>query len=300
MGTWSISPNDTATINNNGYAIFQPNKGNEDMVYTITYTNDKGNSITATHTVRASSDCQCNCGVYPNGIFLPSEGSEDRITIGTYYSSNCDGEWNVSYLSGNTDFLYDFEFYNGSIMAKVLKNTSEKERRATYKFSIGNCESTMTSDQDAACKPSIYGILIEDYNADIEHHEENITYFLTDATCTNINQQTENESKSHSVEELIESLGTKIVSCESNQVIEWTYECTYNIPGNKIDNWTTAPCVMGNTYNLFSMSSQKTSISEKTFVYTLVGNITLRDKEESDNFQGDSYIEIKKLINIKS
>ena len=50
MASWSISPNDTASINANGKATFQPNTSNTPREYTVTYTSDNDTVCTMTVT----------------------------------------------------------------------------------------------------------------------------------------------------------------------------------------------------------------------------------------------------------
>ena len=87
----------------------------------------------------------CTCRAFSNGK-VTCESSDIRIVVGTYSSTNCSGEWTAEKIDGE-DFLYDFNFYEGSIMAKVHQGSTSGERTAMYRFKIENTYSDVQFTQ---------------------------------------------------------------------------------------------------------------------------------------------------------
>lgn len=92
----------------------------------------------------------CDCNVYGD-IVIPAELTGIMV-VGAYTSTGCSSPRTVSYVSGDADFLGDFELINSYIRAKViLANTSTvNSRTATYAITIGDCTKNLTFEQSAS------------------------------------------------------------------------------------------------------------------------------------------------------
>ena len=91
----------------------------------------------------------CSCGVVKKSGNIQYESSgNEKIEVGTYSSSNCSGSWSASHSSGK-NFLSDFKFESGKIMAKVSQGESTA-KDGTYSFSIGSCTKSLTFTQDGS------------------------------------------------------------------------------------------------------------------------------------------------------
>lgn len=147
MGTWSITPNELASIDENGSVHFKEHEENTE--YTVTYIDDICGKISKTIIVFACEKPEpqtCTCSVTINNP-IGDVGSDTPIEIGTYSSFNCEGNWSTTKTEGD-DFLSDIRFSNTKILAKVSPlPEGVNSKSAKYTFSIGTCSKTVEITQ---------------------------------------------------------------------------------------------------------------------------------------------------------
>ena len=150
MGTWSITPNTLASIDNNGRATFQEHTSQ--VVYTIKYTSDICGTITKQFTVYPCSPVSCDCSTFSSstsGNRVPSSTGSTEYVVGYYTgATNCSDPITLSHRSG-VDFLGNLRASNGTIYATVKAANSGNERSSTYYVRQSNCEDYFTAYQSA-------------------------------------------------------------------------------------------------------------------------------------------------------
>ena len=83
MAEWTITPS-SATIDENGFAVFPPNETSGNVEYSVVYTDDNGCSVSTTFVVRGSGgDPPTPPGppIPPVVYFAFSINGEDSITV---------------------------------------------------------------------------------------------------------------------------------------------------------------------------------------------------------------------------
>ena len=150
MGTWSITPNTLASIDNNGKAIFQEHTSQ--VVYTIKYTSDTCGTVTKQFTVYPCSPVSCDCSTFSSstsGNRVPSSTGSTEYVVGYYTgATNCSDPITLSHRSG-VDFLGNLRASNGTIYATVKAANNGNERSSTYYVRQSNCEDYFTAYQSA-------------------------------------------------------------------------------------------------------------------------------------------------------
>ena len=139
MASWSITPNDTASINASGKATFQANTSNTPREYTVTYTSDNG-TVCEMKVTQQGNVCSFTYAI--NTDKIPLAGGNYRF--GTL--TNADGiDINVVVTAGS-------EFINGSlsrsgndIVGNVKQNGDPSaveipERVIKYKLKAGDVD----------------------------------------------------------------------------------------------------------------------------------------------------------------
>jgi hypothetical protein len=139
MASWSITPNDTASIDASGKATFQANTSNTPREYTVTYTSDNGTVCTMTVTQQGNV---CSFTYAVNTAKIPLTGKTGYM-FGTL--SNADGiDINIVVTAGS-EFIDGSLLRNGNnIVGNVKSNDSSAEtipeRVIKYKLKAGDVD----------------------------------------------------------------------------------------------------------------------------------------------------------------
>jgi len=107
-----------------------------------------------------NSCVHCTCDVY--ALDPVSMNPHTHKAIGKYSSSDCSGNWNVTFIGGDSDVFSNISLENGIIYADNSGNYTPNSRSATYRIGIDSCSADVTFYQNSpAPAASCYQIILD-------------------------------------------------------------------------------------------------------------------------------------------
>lgn len=168
--SWTITPSEGVTNNNNGTFVFPKNTGCTDIVYTIDYTDASGCTGTTTYTIPKHEDYD-NASVWFK--VSPDHGA-----------SSVGGSWYVSSYSSSSDLTVVGAGWAGSYASGILKACNDYSLSITFQTNYTKDEimQQCTDSWDSSCTTLFMAPYVDKGNFVIEGTPSYNSYYSNSCT----------------------------------------------------------------------------------------------------------------------